>query len=72
VRWPTGRWRRGRGHRLCRLAAGEKNPVGTCYIAAAAHGKPTLVERHVFPGDRNGVRLAAVGAALDLIAKRLA
>lgn len=50
----------------------EKNPVGTCYIAAAAHGKPTLVERHVFPGDRNGVRLAAVGAALDLIAKRLA
>ena len=50
----------------------EKNPVGTYYIAAAAHGKPTLVERHVFPGDRNGVRLAAVGAALDLIAKRLA
>jgi len=50
----------------------EKNPVGTCYIAAAAKGKPTLVERHVFAGDRNGVRLAAVGAALDLIVKRLA
>jgi hypothetical protein len=29
------------------------------------------VERHVFPGDRDGVRLAAVGAALDLIVKRL-
>jgi len=50
----------------------EKNPVGTCYIAAARHGAPTIVERHVFPGDRDGVRLAAVGAALDLIVKRLA
>lgn len=50
----------------------DKNPVGTCYIAAAARGKPTLVERHVFPGDRDAVRLAAVGAALELIAKRLA
>ncbi|MGE0875579.1 MAG: CinA family protein [Burkholderiales bacterium] len=50
----------------------EKNPVGTCYIAAAARGKPTLIERHVFPGDRDAVRLAAVGAALELIAKRLA
>jgi len=49
----------------------EKNPVGTCYIAAAARGKPTLIERHVFPGDRDAVRLAAVGAALELIAKRL-
>lgn len=49
----------------------EKNPVGTCYVAAARTGLPTLVERHVFPGDRNGVRLAAVGAALDLIVKRL-
>ncbi|NBS57062.1 MAG: CinA family protein, partial [Betaproteobacteria bacterium] len=50
----------------------EKNPVGTCYIAAARTGVPTLVERHVFPGDRDGVRLAAVGAALDLVVKRLA
>jgi len=50
----------------------EKNPVGTCYIAAARHGAPTIVERHEFPGDRDGVRLAAVGAALDLIVKRLA
>ncbi len=50
----------------------EKNPVGTCYIAAAARGKPTLVERHVFPGDRDAVRLAAVGAALELISRRLA
>lgn len=50
----------------------ENNPVGTCYIAAARHGAPTIVERHVFPGDRESVRLAAVGAALDLIVKRLA
>ncbi len=50
----------------------EKNPVGTCYVAAARTGMPTLVERHVFAGDRDGVRLAAVGAALDMIVKRLA
>ena len=48
-----------------------RNPVGTCYIAAARPGAPTLIERHVFAGDRDGVRLAAVGAALDLIVKRL-
>lgn len=50
----------------------ERNPVGTCYIAAARPGAATLVERHVFPGDRDGVRMAAVGAALDLIVKQLA
>jgi nicotinamide-nucleotide amidase len=50
----------------------EKNPVGTCYIASARPGVPTLVERYVFPGDRDQVRLAAVGAALELIARRLA
>ena len=49
-----------------------KNPVGTCYIAAARHGHPTLVARHVFAGDRDGVSLAVVGAAIDLVRKRLA
>jgi nicotinamide-nucleotide amidase len=49
----------------------EKNPVGTIFVAAAQRGKPTLVERHVFTGDRNAVRLAAVGAALDVLVKRL-
>jgi nicotinamide-nucleotide amidase len=48
-----------------------ENPVGTCYIAAAAPGRPTLVRRHVFAGDRDAVRLAAVGAALALLAERL-
>ena len=49
----------------------EKNPVGTCYIAAARPGRPTLLERHVFSGDRDAVRLAAVGAALELIVRGL-
>lgn len=49
----------------------EKNPVGTVFVAAARTGKPTLVERHVFTGDRNAVRLAAVGAALDVLVKQL-
>lgn len=49
-----------------------QNPVGTIFVAAARTGKPTLVERHVFPGDRNAVRLAAVGAAIDVLIKRLA
>lgn len=49
----------------------EKNPVGTIFVAAAQRGKPTLVERQVFPGDRNAVRLAAVRAALDLLVKQL-
>jgi nicotinamide-nucleotide amidase len=49
----------------------EKNPVGTVYLAAARKGAETLVERHVFPGDRDAVRIAAVGAALALLVRRL-
>jgi len=49
----------------------EKNPVGTIFVAAARRGEPTLGERHVFAGDRNAVRLAAVQAALDLLVRRL-
>jgi nicotinamide-nucleotide amidase len=49
----------------------EKNPVGTIFVAAARRGRPTLVERHVFAGDRNAVRLAAVEAALGLLVRRL-
>lgn len=48
-----------------------RNPVGTCFIAAARNGRPTLVERHVFGGDRNAVRMAAVGAAVALLVKQL-
>ncbi len=48
-----------------------KDPVGTIYIAAARSGRPTLEERHVFSGDRHAVRLAAVGAAIDLLLRSL-
>jgi nicotinamide-nucleotide amidase len=49
----------------------EKNPVGTVYVAAARKGAETLVERHVFSGDRDSVRIQAVGAALALLVRRL-
>jgi nicotinamide-nucleotide amidase len=49
----------------------EKNPVGSVYVAAARKGAETLVERHVFSGDRDAVRIQAVGAALALLVRRL-
>ena len=49
----------------------EQNPVGTCYIATSGGNKPTTVQRHVFPGSRDEVRLAAVGAALNQLAEQL-
>lgn len=49
----------------------EKNPVGTVYVAAARKGAETLVERRVFSGDRDAVRMQAVGAALALLVRRL-
>jgi nicotinamide-nucleotide amidase len=49
----------------------EKNPVGTVYVAAARKGVETLVERHVFSGDRDAVRMQAVGAAVALLVRRL-
>jgi len=49
----------------------ENNPVGTVYVAAARKGAETLVERHVFSGDRDAVRIQAVGAALALLVRRL-
>jgi nicotinamide-nucleotide amidase len=49
----------------------EKNPVGTVYVAATLKDAETLVERHVFPGDRDAVRIQAVGAALALLVQRL-
>ncbi len=49
----------------------EKNPVGTVYVAAARNGADTLVERHVFSGDRDAVRMQAVDAALALLVRQL-
>jgi len=41
-------------------------PVGLVHMAAARKGSATLHERHVFPGDRRQIRLAAAEAALAL------
>ena len=42
-------------------------PVGLVYIAAARHDRPAVVERHIFPGKRAGIRHAAVLRALQLL-----
>lgn len=49
-----------------------EKPVGTVHMAAAARGKTTLHEHHVFPGDRAAVRAATVLAALQLAERQLA
>jgi nicotinamide-nucleotide amidase len=43
-------------------------PVGLVYFGIARRGGVVRHERHVFPGDRSAVRLAAVRAALALLA----
>ena len=47
-------------------------PVGLVFIGCAREGAATLVERHVFPGDRAAVRAATVAAALDLARRSVA
>jgi len=42
-------------------------PVGLVFIGTAKKGEPTVVERHVFPGDRAGIRQATVRRALELL-----
>jgi nicotinamide-nucleotide amidase len=44
-------------------------PVGLVYFGIARRGGTVRHERHVFPGDRSEVRLAAVRAALALLAE---
>ncbi|CAH0265739.1 CinA family protein [Roseomonas sp. CECT 9278] len=41
-------------------------PVGLVFIGCARRDGTTVVERHVFPGDRGAVRAATVAAALRL------
>src|SRR5437763_2927323 len=48
-----------------------RDPVGTVYVAAARNGSATLVQREVFSGDRDAVRMQAVGAALDILRRAL-
>lgn len=44
-----------------------EKPVGLVYISAAAkNGVPTVTENH-FKGDRDAVRAASLGVALDLL-----
>lgn len=47
--------------------ATDQKPVGLVFVAAARRGMGTTVERHVFPGDRDAVREAAVRAALNAL-----
>lgn len=44
-----------------------EKPVGLVHIAASRSGGDTQHQRHVFPGDRDAVRLATVHAALELL-----
>ncbi len=43
-------------------------PVGLVFIGCARRGAATVVQRHVFPGDRASVRALTVAAALRLAA----
>jgi nicotinamide-nucleotide amidase len=42
-------------------------PVGLVFIGAAKRSNPTIVERHVLPGDRAEIRRATVQRALELL-----
>ena len=45
----------------------EKKPVGLVHIAVARDGRKTLLERHVFDGGRDAVRMQSVDATLALV-----
>lgn len=45
----------------------EQKPVGLVFMGVAKKGGATMIERHVFPGDRSGVRLASLERALGLL-----
>ncbi len=49
----------------------DAKPVGLVFIASARRGRPTLVERHLFPGDRGAIRRASVDAALALLLRQV-
>jgi nicotinamide-nucleotide amidase len=46
----------------------EDKPVGLVHLAAVRSGQEPIVERHVFPGDRDEIRRAAVLTALAMLA----
>jgi nicotinamide-nucleotide amidase len=43
-----------------------EKPVGLVFVAGVRRGAAAQVERHVFPGDREEIRIATVRAALAL------
>ena len=45
-----------------------EKPVGLVHVAAARAGFELIAERHVFPGDRDGIRRLATITALSLLA----
>ncbi|QNT68254.1 CinA family protein [Defluviicoccus vanus] len=47
-------------------------PVGLVYMAATMRGMDTVAERHLFAGDRTGVRIATVRSACKLLLTILA
>ncbi len=50
----------------------EEKPVGTVFIAVAAKGAPTLVEKHYFPSGRDRFKELTTQTALDLLRRSLA
>jgi nicotinamide-nucleotide amidase len=46
-------------------------PVGLVWFGLAQRNRPVASQRHVFPGDRSGIRAAAVAQAFALIRSRL-
>jgi nicotinamide-nucleotide amidase len=49
-----------------------EKPVGLVYVGIERRGRGAAVERHVFPGDRTGVRRATILRALHLLLENLA
>ena len=45
-----------------------EKPVGLVHFAGARTGHDIIAERHVFPGDRDGIRRVAVITALTILA----
>lgn len=48
-----------------------EDPVGTVYVALAAEGRPTQVDRLSLTGDRDRVRLFAASHALEMVRQYL-
>lgn len=49
-----------------------EKPVGLVYLGIARRGRGARCERHVFPGDRDAVRRAALIRALEMLREEAA